>query len=181
MTTESKTTDANTTEGESTTTDANTTEGESSTTDANTTEGESTTERKSKSLTVGETATLEGGLEGTVQRFRFTSEYESGGTTKSTDQTFLFVQFTVENPTDKRKKIPSGLSIYVTINGKRYDPTDYRGGVRRLYTSKSIDAGAARSGALIFEVPMETTRSDVTAVLKYAGSDGTVTDRWNAT
>ena len=138
-----------------------------------------TTEAGNRSLTLGESAKIDGGLEGTVESYRFTSKYESGGTTQSTDKTFLFVKFNVENPTDSRKDIPAKMSIYVTINGKRYDPTDYKGAVRSLYTSGSLDAGAKRSGVLIFKVPKRTKRSNVVSCFRYSGSDGTVTHRWH--
>jgi hypothetical protein len=141
-----------------------------------------TTDRQTtnKSLTLGATATFENGLEGTVEKFQLKSEYESGGTTQSSDQTFLFVEFTVANPTDSRKEIPLGMSIYVTVGGKRYDPIDSKGAVRSLYTSGSVEGGATRSGTLIFEVPQETSRSDVIAFLEYSGSDGTVTSQWTS-
>lgn len=138
-----------------------------------------TTGAGSESLTLGETVTLDSGIEATTKTFRFESEYESSGTTQSTNQTFLFVEFTVENPTGETKEIPSGMSIYVTADGERYEPVDYKGAVRSLYTKGSLDAKATRSGILIFDVPSGTSRSDVTAYLKYSGASGTVTVQWN--
>ncbi|ODR79819.1 hypothetical protein BG842_03220 [Haladaptatus sp. W1] len=153
---------------------ATTTERSDSTT-TSTTDGQT-----DANLTLGETATFGNDLEGTVRKFRFKSEYESGGTTQTTDQTFLFVDFSVANPTNSRKSIPSGMSIYVTVGGRRYDPTDSTGAVRSLYTTRSVGAGATKSGTLIFEVPQGTTKSDVTANLEYSGSGGKRTLRWTS-
>lgn len=153
---------------------ATTTERSDSTT-TSTTDGQTNAD-----LTLGETATFGNGLEGTVRKFRFESEYESGGTTQTTDQTFLFVDFSVANPTDSRKSIPSGMSIYVTVGGRRYDPTDSNGAVRSLYTTRSLGAGATKSGTLIFEVPQGTSKSDVTASLEYSGSGGKRTLQWTS-
>ncbi|GKZ14538.1 DUF4352 domain-containing protein [Haladaptatus sp. T7] len=148
---------------------------DSTTTTTSTTDGQTNAD-----LTLGETASFGNGLEGTVRNFRFKSEYESGGTTQTTDQTFLFVDFTVANPTNSRKSVPSGMSIYVTVGGRRYDPTDSKGAVRSLYTTRSVEAGATKSGTLIFEVPKGTTRGDVTASLEYSGSGGKRTLRWTS-
>ncbi|WP_231190048.1 DUF4352 domain-containing protein [Haladaptatus sp. DYF46] len=131
-----------------------------------------------KRLTLGETATFESGLEGTVRNFRFESAYETGGTKQSTDRSFLFVDFTVTNPTSSPKRIPSGISIYATVDGKRYDPVDSKDAVRSLYTVRSLEGGATRSGALIFKVPKNTARSDVVATLEYSRSDRAVGIRW---
>ncbi|WP_423746923.1 DUF4352 domain-containing protein (plasmid) [Haladaptatus sp. SPP-AMP-3] len=153
---------------------ATTTERSDSTT-TSTTDGQT-----DANLTLGETATFGNGLEGTVRKFRFESEYESGGTTQTTDQTFLFVDFSVANPTNSRKSVPSGMSIYVTVGGRRYDPTDSNGAVRSLYTTRSVGAGSTKSGTLIFEVPKGTTRGDVTASLEYSGSGGKRTLQWTS-
>ena len=145
-----------------------------------TTGGETTTDTISTSLTLGEPATLGDGLITNVGRYRFESNYKSTETTDVTDQRFLFVGASVKNPTDKRKEIPADLSIYVTIDGDRYEPTDYQGAFPSLYTRRSIDAGQMRIGILIFEVPEDTSKSDVLAGVEYSDSSGTVTIQWSS-
>jgi Domain of unknown function (DUF4352) len=159
------------------TTTATTEQTETTTKEAGTTDGQTT----SKTLTLGEPATFKSGLKGTVQKFQFKSEYASSGTTQSTDQTFLFVEFTVANPTDSSQKIPSNMSIYVTVGEDRYDPVDYNGAVQSLYTTGSLEGGVTRSGTLIFEVPQGTEQSDVTAFLEYSTSNGTRILQWTST
>lgn len=160
---------------ETTTTGAepSTTSNENSTTDGK------TTEVRDRILVLGEAANIDDRLEGTVEAYRFTSEYEKNGAKKSTDRTFLFVQFNVENSTNTRQDIPAKMSIYVKANGKRYDPTDYKGAVRSLYTTGSLDAGVTKTGVLIFEVPRNTTRSDVVTFFEYTDGNGMITDRWS--
>lgn len=158
------------------TTTATTEHTETTTTGADTTDGQTT----SKTLVLGETATFENDLTGTVQKFQFKSEYEGSGTTESTDQSFLFVKFSVTNPTDSSQDIPSNMSIYVTVEGDRYDPVDYKGAIRSLYTTGSLASGKKRSGTLIFEVPEGTEQSDITAFLKYSSSNGKRTLQWTS-
>ncbi|MFH5801182.1 DUF4352 domain-containing protein [Haladaptatus sp. CMAA 1911] len=175
---ETSTTEISTTAQQTTrrTTQTTTASTETTTTEAGTTDRQTT----SKTLTLGETATFESGLTGTVQKFQFKSEYEGSETTESTDQSFLFVKFRVTNPTDSSQDIPSNMSIYVSVGGNRYDPVDYKGAVRSLYTTGSLKGGATRSGTLIFEVPDGTEQSDVAAFLKYSSSDGKKTLQWTS-
>jgi hypothetical protein len=155
---------------------------ESETSTPSETSRETTSTTSVQSLSYRQYGDLSNGLRIAVTDARSADSYEQGGEsqTPSDGNTFLVVQFTVENTGQSAASLPDGATPSVRTSDGSYGLVSSSQSTWTQYRSSSIEAGASAEQTVAFEVPEKAASSLGTSIeLSYSASSTERVVRWS--
>ncbi|WP_231184668.1 DUF4352 domain-containing protein [Haladaptatus sp. DYF46] len=141
-----------------------------------------TKKRDIRTVQIGETATLKGGIHITVKEVEFKDQYVKLGSavTPTKGKQFAIVSVETKNKGKEKHELPRAITLKLKANGKSYSTTSYTGSeyTRYQYRGGQSKPGAIRDGELRFEIPKSVSQSELTVQWTYTELNRPVVIRW---
>ncbi|WP_423745990.1 DUF4352 domain-containing protein (plasmid) [Haladaptatus sp. SPP-AMP-3] len=145
-------------------------------------EGSGPKKRDIRTLSIGETATLNGGIHVTVEEVEFKDQYVRRGSagTPARGKQFAIVPIETRNEGEEKHELPRAITLKLKANGESYSTTSYTGSeyTRYRYRGGQSKPGAIRDGELRFEIPKSVSQSELTVQWTYTELNHPVVIRW---
>lgn len=138
--------------------------------------------RDVRTLQIGKTATLKGGIHITVEEVEFKDRYVRQGSavTPAKGKQFAIVSVETKNEGKEKHELPRAITLKLKANGKSYSTTSYTGSeyTHYRYRGGQSKPGAIRDGELRFEIPKSVSQSELTVQWTYTELNRPVVIRW---
>lgn len=138
--------------------------------------------RDVRTLQIGKTATLKGGIHITVEEVEFKDRYVRQGSavTPAKGKQFAIVSVETKNEGKEEHELPRAITLKLKANGKSYSTTSYTGSeyTQYRYRGGQSKPGAIRDGELRFEIPKSVSQSELTVQWTYTELNRPVVIRW---